>query len=45
MQHVLPAMSRDISGEFPFRSNYFDIQGSKIHYIDDGSGIRSSCAW
>ncbi len=27
-----------ISAEFPFKSNYVDILGSRIHYIDEGSG-------
>ncbi len=27
-----------ISSEFPFQSNYLDIHGSNIHYIDEGSG-------
>ncbi|GBE00029.1 haloalkane dehalogenase [bacterium BMS3Abin07] len=29
---------QDISSDFPFKSNYVDIHGSKIHYIDEGSG-------
>lgn len=27
-----------ISAEFPFSSNYVEVLGSKIHYIDEGSG-------
>ena len=29
---------QQISAEFPFKSNYVEIHGSKIHYVDDGSG-------
>ena len=29
---------QQISAEFPFKSNYVEIHGSKIHYIDEGSG-------
>jgi len=28
----------DISAEFPFESNYVEVHGSKIHYVDEGSG-------
>ena len=31
-------MSKDISAEFPFKSNYIDVDGSKMHYVDEGSG-------
>ena len=31
-------MDSNISSEFPFESKYIDIKGSKIHYIDVGSG-------
>lgn len=31
-------MSKDISGAYPFKSNYIEIHGSKIHYVDEGSG-------
>ena len=24
--------------EYPFTSNYFDINGQKLHYIDEGKG-------
>src|SRR5262249_50527060 len=27
-----------ISTEFPFRSNFIEVNGSKIHYIDEGKG-------
>lgn len=27
----------DIS-EYPFQSNYFDINGYKLHYLDEGPG-------
>lgn len=27
-----------ISAEFPFKSNYVEIHGSKMHYVDEGSG-------
>ncbi|MEE9253101.1 MAG: haloalkane dehalogenase [Thermodesulfobacteriota bacterium] len=27
-----------ISAEFPFESNYIDVRGSKIHYVDVGEG-------
>jgi len=27
-----------ISSEFPFKSNYIEVNGSKIHYIDEGEG-------
>jgi haloalkane dehalogenase len=29
---------QQISAEFPFKSNYVEIHGSKIHYVDEGSG-------
>ncbi len=31
-------MAKDISAEFPFKSNYVEIHGSKIHYVEEGSG-------
>ena len=31
-------MDSNISSAFPFESTYIDIKGSKIHYIDVGSG-------
>jgi len=31
-------MKNQISAEFPFESKYIDVKGSKIHYIDEGSG-------
>ena len=27
---------KQISTEFPFRSNFIEVHGSKIHYIDEG---------
>ncbi len=29
---------QDISADFPFTSNYIEVQGSKLHYVDEGSG-------
>ena len=29
---------QDISADFPFKSNYIEVQGSKLHYVDEGSG-------
>ena len=29
---------KQISVEFPFRSNFVEVHGSKIHYIDEGKG-------
>jgi len=31
-------MAQEISADFPFRSNYLEIDGSKVHYVDEGSG-------
>ena len=28
----------DISADFPFDSNYIEVRGSKMHYIDEGEG-------
>ena len=28
----------DISADFPFKSNYIEVHGSKLHYVDEGSG-------
>jgi haloalkane dehalogenase len=30
--------SQNISPDFPFKSNYVEIKGSKVHYIEEGSG-------
>ena len=30
--------SKTISADFPFESKYVEIYGSKMHYIDEGSG-------
>jgi len=27
-----------ISDEYPFRSNYFELDGHKMHYLDEGQG-------
>lgn len=27
-----------ISADFPYKSNYIDVHGSNIHYVDEGSG-------
>jgi haloalkane dehalogenase len=29
---------KQISPDFPFRSNFVEVHGSKIHYIDEGKG-------
>jgi haloalkane dehalogenase len=29
---------KQISTEFPFRSNFVEVRGSKIRYIDEGKG-------
>lgn len=31
-------MTAKISAEFPYKSNYVDIYGSKMHYIEQGTG-------
>ena len=28
----------NISTEFPFESKYLEVDGAKMHYIDEGSG-------
>jgi haloalkane dehalogenase len=30
--------SQEISADFPFRSRYVDVHGSRMHYIDEGEG-------
>ncbi len=30
--------TQEISADFPYESNYIEVQGSKIHYLDEGSG-------
>ena len=30
--------SKTISADFPFESKYIEVHGSKIHYVDEGSG-------
>ena len=32
------ATSQEISADFPFKSNYVEVHGSKMHYVDEGSG-------
>lgn len=32
------ATKEDISAEFPFKSKFIEVHGSKIHYVDEGSG-------
>lgn len=31
-------MNKDISADFPFKSKYIEIHGSKIHYVEEGAG-------
>ena len=31
-------MNKTISAEFPYKANYVEVNGSKIHYVDEGSG-------
>jgi len=31
-------MNGDISPDFPFKSRYIEVEGSNIHYIDEGTG-------
>jgi haloalkane dehalogenase len=31
-------MSKEISAEFPFKSKFVEVKGSKIHYIEEGTG-------
>ena len=30
--------TRTISAEFPYKSHYIEVHGSKLHYVDEGSG-------
>lgn len=32
-----------ISSAFPFRSRFVEVLGSKLHYIDEGSGLATRC--
>jgi len=32
------ATPQDISADFPFESNFVEVHGSKMHYVDEGSG-------
>ena len=34
----MAAAAPDISSDFPYGPNYVEVRGSKIHYIDEGSG-------
>jgi haloalkane dehalogenase len=29
---------QDISADFPYKSKYIEVHGSRIHYVDEGSG-------
>ena len=31
-------MAEDISSEFPFESHFIEVNGSKMHYVDEGEG-------
>lgn len=31
-------MLNEISADFPFKSNFIDVLGSKLHYVDEGKG-------
>ncbi|MFK7803538.1 MAG: haloalkane dehalogenase [Anaerolineae bacterium] len=31
-------MTQPISADFPFESNYIEVKGSRMHYVDEGSG-------
>ena len=31
--------STEISAEFPFESRYVEVEGSRIHYVDEGEGV------
>jgi haloalkane dehalogenase len=30
--------TRTISADFPYKSHYIEVHGSKLHYVDEGSG-------
>ncbi len=30
--------TQDISAAFPFQSKFADVQGSKMHYVEEGAG-------
>jgi len=32
------ATKQDLSADFPYKSHYIEVQGSTLHYIDEGSG-------
>ncbi len=31
---------QEISADFPFESRYVEVHGSKIHYVEEGSGMH-----
>ncbi len=33
--------AKTISSSFPFKSKYVEIEGAKIHYIDEGLCLRT----
>ena len=37
-QESMNTASREISAEFPFESKYIEIDGSRMHYIEEGEG-------
>lgn len=37
-QEAVAPSGKPISAEFPFESHYVEVEGSKIHYIDEGTG-------
>ena len=32
------AAAETISADYPFQSNYVEVHGSKMHYLDEGQG-------
>ena len=32
------AGAQEISAAFPFQENYVEVHGSKLHYVDEGTG-------
>ena len=32
------ATTQEISAGFPFKSNYIEVHGSNLHYVDEGEG-------
>ena len=37
-QESTSTASRAISTEFPFESKYIEIDGSRMHYVEEGEG-------